>query len=756
MRTLIRIMTVLAMLFIFPTLSFAATSLHDKAPGSVITFSGKQWVILEQMPNGTTYIILNDNDGNRAFDPDQTQLFNPNDSNNIGYYLNNDFYNSLTQRDLIENHSWDIKYQDGSGSQANVTAKISLISYSEYQKYSTKYNGNILPDSYSYYWWTRTPYSGHSSHVYNVFSNGDLNIGFASLSRGVRPALYLRSGLLVSDTNEVLSGGTLLPKPTGLIVSTRSHDFVQLIWNEYENATEYIVYRNSTEIARVSSNQYTDSNVQGNTQYSYTIKAVVNGESSGTSESVEVKTLLSPVINFMAMATSYDEIQLSWTKSTDTGLAGYIIYRNDTEIARVSPTQTVYIDENLTPATIYNYSIQSYTATDEKSIISPIKTAVTDAYPKPEITYKIEENMITLSWTGTAENYIVKIEGVGTETTGNTFSFVTEPGTTYQIQVIAVLGGNQYPSDIIEASTTTRAPYGLQANVINGMKIELSWVAIDYPNLAGYVIFRNDIEIDRVDKDQTIYIDKKTSQGESYSYYIKSYDTFNNLSFDQSNTVTINTPLGAPTNVNAKAESINSILLTWDAITSTELQGYAISRDGEEIARVDRTVNSYLDDNLTPGTDYSYFVQSIDKNGNLSEPSQSISVNTLSLNKPELEVTKNGTSIVLTWTGEADYYIINVNGEEIGTTTEKTYTYNGEMGKAYEFEVVAVIDGYLAPSNKVKLRLTHTILPDGAVGDVITSAGTVVAPIGGLLALGLALKASPMLIVIAKGIFLRL
>src|SRR5690554_5661885 len=83
----------------------AATLLHNKPPGTIITFSGLQWVILEQMSDGTTYILLNSNDGNRAFDPNNTQFFNPSDGNNIGYYLNNTFYNNLSQKELIETHS---------------------------------------------------------------------------------------------------------------------------------------------------------------------------------------------------------------------------------------------------------------------------------------------------------------------------------------------------------------------------------------------------------------------------------------------------------------------------------------------------------------------------------------------------------------------------------------------------------------------------------------------------------------------------
>jgi len=174
----------------------SATLLHDEPPGTVITFSGYQWIILEQMPNGETYVLLNDVLCTRAFDPDNTNLFDPNDSNNIAYYLNNDFYNSLSQKELIADHTWDRISVDGNRNDStdyrSVTCKIGLLSSREYERYSRYYNGDILPSSYSYWWWTRTPRAEYSFYVWSVSTNGNLNVNNACNAGGsVRPALYL-------------------------------------------------------------------------------------------------------------------------------------------------------------------------------------------------------------------------------------------------------------------------------------------------------------------------------------------------------------------------------------------------------------------------------------------------------------------------------------------------------------------------------------------------------------------------------------
>jgi len=88
--------------------SVEASLLHNKEPGTIITFSGKEWMIIDQLPDGRTYVILKDSDGKRKFDTDISNpyndtpsVFNNLRSKNIGYYLNNTFYNGLSQKELI-------------------------------------------------------------------------------------------------------------------------------------------------------------------------------------------------------------------------------------------------------------------------------------------------------------------------------------------------------------------------------------------------------------------------------------------------------------------------------------------------------------------------------------------------------------------------------------------------------------------------------------------------------------------------------
>ncbi|HBX23977.1 MAG TPA: fibronectin type III domain-containing protein [Desulfotomaculum sp.] len=292
------LLIILIITLLFPAYAFAGTLLHDEPPGTIITFSDKEWVILEQMPDGTTYILLNSNDGNRAFDPDNTQFFNPSDSNNIGYYLNNEFYNSLSQKDLIETHSWDIKFPNGLGSQDNVTAKIALISFNEYRSYSSYYFGNILPDRYTYSWWSRSPFSAYPNDIHRVLTNGGIGYAPSQNINGVRPALYLQADVFLNDEREVISEGeqdTTPPvAPTGLTATATGQDTVYLTWNANTepDLSSYNIYRNEVKIKGTAINSSTDTGLEPDTTYTYTVTAVdTSANESAHSEPVTVTTL---------------------------------------------------------------------------------------------------------------------------------------------------------------------------------------------------------------------------------------------------------------------------------------------------------------------------------------------------------------------------------------------------------------------------------------------------------------------------------
>lgn len=65
------------------------------------------------------------------------------------------------------------------------------------------YTSSSLNASSPWYWWLRTPFAGYSYYARLVYPDGSLNNHSAYYGHGgVRPALFLESGVLVSDTTD--------------------------------------------------------------------------------------------------------------------------------------------------------------------------------------------------------------------------------------------------------------------------------------------------------------------------------------------------------------------------------------------------------------------------------------------------------------------------------------------------------------------------------------------------------------------------
>jgi len=188
-------------------------TLSSLAAGNTVNFGGKTWIVLD--PN-TGYLLMQGTYGNdKMFDPDATNSFDISSSNNnnLGYYLNNAFYNSLDSADrpLIQSHSWGIGNETNESSATEI-CNVGLISYSEWENYSKYYNDStgFLDNPSSYCFWSRTPYSdyipGFSGYVWCVDYSGRLPASYALVPAAVRTALYLSPGILVSGGN----GGNVL------------------------------------------------------------------------------------------------------------------------------------------------------------------------------------------------------------------------------------------------------------------------------------------------------------------------------------------------------------------------------------------------------------------------------------------------------------------------------------------------------------------------------------------------------------------
>ncbi len=476
--------------------------------------------------------------------------------------------------------------------------------------------------------------------------------------------------------------------PTGLYVVSKGETFVAIKWNPSTDEggsglAGYEIYRDASKIATVTAatTTYTDDGLNPGTQYVYHVRAFDNaGNYSYFSDALTVTTATAqtdtvpPTTPSNLTATAVDDynIRLSWTGSTDSGgsgLSGYKIYRSDVDnfgraIAFVDAGETTYTNSNLTPGTTYTYKI----------------TAVDNA--------------------------------------GNESGF-----------------SNEATATTPDSSADTQAPSvptNLQAEALSPTDARISWdastdnVAVDYYEI--YVVEESDNPFQDYTytligtTSETNFVASNLNPGQTYSFAVDAVDTSGNKS-RYSEIVSVTMPDAAndtippypPENVRFVQATSTSVIIAYDAAQDNEggsgIKQYHIFKNNEEIAVTDSLM--YEDTDVMPQETYSYFVKSEDWNGNLSEPSNTIStVIPLEDNEaptPPSNLTFEATPeyVVLTWgmsydeiSGVDHYEIQKINSpfktkevkSEIYATTTATMFKDDSVtpGAKYVYYVFAV------------------------------------------------------------------
>jgi YD repeat-containing protein len=195
-----------------------------------------------------------------------------------------------------------------------------------------------------------------------------------------------------SNSAPVTTPDTIAPAvPTGLSASAASSTQVNLSWNAVSDTggsglAGYRVYRNGVHITNRSVTNYSDTSVTASTAYSYTVAGYDNaGNTSAQSSAANVTTPAPPDTTAPSVPTGVatsvvgdNQVNISWSASTDTGgsgMSGYRIYRGGTQIGTSSTTS--FADSGVSPFNSYSYTVASYDVAGNVSGQSSAASAVT-------------------------------------------------------------------------------------------------------------------------------------------------------------------------------------------------------------------------------------------------------------------------------------------------------------------------------------------------------------------------------------------
>ena len=293
--------------------------LKDLKRGETFYGAGIQWTVLDHSRSSQglplrTFVVSTDITENRAFDEGNKCDFA---ASTLRAYLNGEFLRKLEDElgaGNICEYVIDLTADDGLPKYGKDSVKVGLLTMEDYRRHR-----DILPPI-GKWWWTATPYSGlydYNSLLRYVYADGSSDSGSAYYGNiGVRPALNLSSGILVSDSPDSDGAYTIIwnrapSKPSSITVpsSVRGGESLSISWgastDEDGNLSGYILERQVNggawaQVYKGINRSYTDAITFGWTSIAYRVKAYDSAGAESAYQTSATRTVVNnhaPVIS---------------------------------------------------------------------------------------------------------------------------------------------------------------------------------------------------------------------------------------------------------------------------------------------------------------------------------------------------------------------------------------------------------------------------------------------------------------------------
>ena len=366
---------------------------------------------------------------------------------------------------------------------------------------------------------------------------------------------------------------TPLTKPQNLKASYASDTSIKVSWSKVEGATGYQVWRSTSAngtyscLGTVTTTSKTSTSLKKDTTYYYKVRAYyeVNNTKSFTDYSSVVSattTKITAPANVKATSASASSVKITW--SAVSGAEGYEVFRSTSAsgsfvcLGWVSGTSKT--STGLTAGTTYYYKVRAFKTVNGNKVYSEY-SAVVNAIPKPS-----KPTNIKLSVTNPTT---VKISW-------------TAPADAEYVQIWRASKANAAQSDYSLIQTCEKSTTSTKSNYLTPNKTY-------YYKLRSYVINGSGTRV--------------------YSPFSSVYS------------ITPSVTVGVPTGLKVSSTTSNSITLTWNAVSGSNIRYEVLRKEGSSEVVVDRMKNTTITDTgLTSKTTYSYRIRAYfyytDSNGN--------------------------------------------------------------------------------------------------------------------------------------------
>ncbi len=527
--------------------------------------------------------------------------------------------------------------------------------------------------------------------------------------------------------------------PTNVSGTAASANQASLSWTastDNVGVTNYNIYRGSNGatpslLATTTNNatSYTDTSVIATTTYTYSVQAGdAAGNLSAMSATAAVTTPAStdttPPTAPSGLGTEpvfYNEVDLGWTPSTDsgTGVSGYQVYRRSTGESSFTLLATTtangagatsYADLTVKPGTAYSYYVTAYDGGNNISSASATVTASTPPGPISHTYSFIATGDATIQQanptaTGATSSLAVdnspvtdallkfNVTGPSCDTLASAKLTLTDKADS------SVKGGDIYTTGPFTESTVSWSTAPTRGTLLNSLAAVASNAAVSVDVTRGTPLNGEaDFRIGSTSNDGVHYIPREGTAGKQPTLTLVCTEA----------QVGDTTPPSAPANLRSTSNTSGEVDLAWDASTDNLAVGeYHVYRDGAQIGIVAAGSLTYQDTTVAPSTSYSYTVRAFDTAGNSSGDSNAIPVTTPAVvAAPEapsgLTATASDSSVTLSWTASSTPSVSGYNiyrGPQggtlvnIGSSGGSPFTDTPVGAGSYDYAVTAVATG---------------------------------------------------------------
>ena len=498
---------------------------------------------------------------------------------------------------------------------------------------------------------------------------------------------------------------------------------VSLSWDAVSAADSYRVYRDGALLSSVSTESFSQSNLDDGI-YLYEVTSVNDYGASAerASISVSVSGSAPEAPTNLKASLSGSSVVLSWSAASNA--SGYEVYRDGNLVASIDTHS--FSQNNLADGS-YLYevaSINDYGTSEDRASVNVIISVDQSPPAAPsDLTASVNASSVSLNWSAVEEASSYRIYRDGSilaTVNSNSFSENGLADGSYFYEVSAV---NDYGESADRASVSVsvstpppEAPANITSWVI-GANVSLSWSTVS--DAMSYKVYRDNSLLETVNSNS--FSEDNLADG-TYLYEVSAVNDYGESESRVGISIRISaseSPPATPTNLRASVSG-SSVSLSWNVVN--DANSYRVYRDGSLLEAVD--TNSFTDSDLADET-YLYEVSALNAYGeSASKDSVSVTINNAPPDAPtNLIASVSQDSVALTWdtVDDATSYNIYRDSSLLGSTTSNAFTDTTLADDTYLYEVSAV-DDIGESTSKASVSATVNNVPPAAPTNLTASA----------------------------------